>query len=88
MRKIVVVLTGLLVLVSGAVAWAHTGTSATRRGRSDGEELEGILADLVETGIITQEKSDTIVSVLEEIRVAELPAGPGSACTHAKRATA
>ena len=27
----------------------------------------------METGIITQEKSDTIVSVLEEIRVADRP---------------
>ena len=85
MRKIVVVLAGLLVLVSGAVAWAHTGTPATRRGRSDGEELEGILADLVATGVITQEKSDTIVSALEDIRVADHPAGKGAACTSTKR---
>lgn len=84
-RKTIVALAALLVLVSGAVAWAHTGTPATRRGRSDREELERILADLVATGIITQEKSDTIVSVLEEIRVADRPAGPGWACTPAKR---
>ncbi|WP_420612958.1 hypothetical protein [Candidatus Spongiisocius sp.] len=80
MRRMFVIGAAALVLGLGAAAWAQTGSeeSAGENGESTGKAwehpvrvgLDGVLADLVEDGTITQIQADAIIAAVEERRSA------------------